>query len=53
MSAPTISLSSTVTMNTIIDTAKKQVKYTLYSDGFAFENWKDWVDDKVNKPTAT
>ena len=51
--APYISLQSSGTMVTIQGTSasKNLQKYELFADFFAFDNWRDWVNDSANTPT--
>ena len=53
MTAPTISLQSSQSMNNIMGSTGTFVQYELYADMYSFENWKDWVTDSINSPTAT
>ena len=53
MSAPSIFVTSNQSMNTVMGTEGTFVKYELFADSSSFDNWKDWVEDPVNKPSAT
>jgi hypothetical protein len=52
MSAPYISMttSAALTVTGFVET-NKVISYMLYADGFAFENWTDWVNDSNNSPS--
>ena len=53
MSAPEITLLNSQPMTAVFTDTGAQFSYKLFADSFYFENWTDWVNDSVNKPTNT
>ena len=53
MTEPIITLSNSSTMTEVPFAGDSTVtmKYLLYADSTAFDNWTDWVNDSVNSPT--
>ena len=52
MTEPIITLSNSSTMTEVpFGAGDVSMKYLLYADSTAFDNWTDWVNDSVNSPT--